>query len=112
MIYTPETINFEKWDQARPIMERNWKHLEEIDERAKNVGQLLYRYVSHSYADGKAFYQIIKENKKSVRLRVCTGLGDDWILPAWGEECSIPKTQAETFIKRRDGLKELFSQRR
>ena len=47
-------------------MEKNWKQLEEIDEKAKRANQLLYRYVSHPYADGKAFYQIIKENKKVI----------------------------------------------
>lgn len=111
MIYEPEPVNFEDWDKAGPAMNRNWERMEAIDEKAKTSNQLLYRYISHPYADGKAFYQIVKENKKSVRLRVCTGLGDDWVIPAWGRECSISKPQAELFIKRRDTLKELFSKR-
>jgi len=111
MLYEPESVNFENWDQAGSVMTRNWERLEEIDEKAKNSSKLLYRYISHPYADGKVFYQIIKENKKSVRLKVCTGLGDDWVLPAWGKECSISKSQAELFIKRRDTLKEIFSKR-
>ena len=112
MLYEPETVNSEDWDQAELALKNNWNKLEAIDENAKNNNQLLYRYISHPYADGEAFYQIIKENKTTVRLRACTGLGDDWVLPAWGKECSISKSQAELFIKRRDGLKELFSKRR
>ena len=111
MLYEPETVNFEDWDQASRVMTRNWERMEAIDEKAKTSNQLLYRYISHPYADGKAFYQIIKENKATVKLRVCTGLGDDWVLPAWGKECSISKSQAELFIKRRDTLKEIFSKR-
>jgi len=111
MIYTPEIVDYTNWDQADLAIKKNWSALESIDEEAKNSNKILHRYISHQHADGRAYYQIIKENKKTVKIRVCTGLGDDWVLPAWGEECNIPKPQAELFIKRRDGLKELFSKR-
>jgi hypothetical protein len=111
MIYEPKIIDYTNWEQAELNLKDNWNKLEEIDQKAKDSEQILYRYIAHPYADGRAYYQIIKENKNSVRLRVCIGLGDDWVLPAWGEECSISKNEAKLFIKRRDGLKELFSKR-
>ena len=64
----------------------NFKKLQKQDKMAKKVGKLVGRYIDEPWADGNAFYVIVKENKTSVRIRVVTGIGDDWIIlqpPNW-----------------------------
>jgi len=89
--------------------ESNKKKVEEKDEVAKKEGLLVGRYIKEPSADGFAVYEIIRENKKSVRIRVVTGIGDDWILPMWGEEATVNKDYATLNIQRRDAMKALFN---
>lgn len=112
--YTPKPIEYGKrmgWEAIGKAIDENWAHLEECDRKAQEAGQLVGRYITHAYADGQAVYQIIKESKLSVRILVCGNLGDDWILPAWGEECKITKEQALQFLGFRDGLRRLFAKK-
>ena len=89
----------------------NFKKLQKQDEMAKEVNRLVGRYIDEPWADGKAFYVIVKENKKSVRIRVVTGIGDDWVIPYWGEETTIEKSYAIQRINYRDKMAELFGSR-
>lgn len=113
MLYEPKFdtesggLKFASWQLSR---ENNQK-LVDIDRQAKSEDTILHRYVSEQIADGYAYYQIIRVNKKSVRVRVCTGLGDDWQVPQWGAEATIPMAYAVENIRRRDGLEEIFSRR-
>jgi hypothetical protein len=111
MIYTPKEVNFEDYETADKNIKSNFNQLQKIDKSAKQKGKILYRYITQPHADGRAYYQIIKENKKTVRIKVCTGIGDDWIIPYWGEECSIDKKFATELISSRDKLKALLSKR-
>lgn len=90
-------------------VDANCKKIEEIDLEAKNKGTILHRFIYEPIADGYAVYQIVKENKKTVRIRVCNGIGDDWQVPYWGEEATITKTYAEGSLNRRDRISELFN---
>ena len=108
MIYRPLPVDFTKWDEADRAIKLNQASLEVIDRTSKNNHKLLYRYISHPFADGYAYYQIIKENKITVKIRVCKGMGDDWVLPVWGEESTISKILAEQMIERRDHMEKLF----
>lgn len=94
----------EEWD-------RNMKAITAKDTAAKEKGILLGRYIQEQYADGYAFYEIIKVNKKSVRIQVLTGLGDDWMIPMWGQKTSIPMKYAVDSVARRDGLAKFFSKK-
>lgn len=109
MLYKPG--NFKGMSFVEMI-KKNWEALEECDRKAKARGELKGRYIAEPYADGKAVYQIIREDKKTVRIRVCTGLGDDWVLPYWGEETSIDKNYAIQRIAQRDALAELFGRKK
>ena len=104
MLYNPKSRELKPFDldEYLKIDEENTNQLIEIDKKQKENGTMLYRYISVPYADGRAYYQITKVNKKTVRIRVCLGIGDEWILPYWGEETSIPISEAETFLKQRD----------
>lgn len=109
MLYTPG--NYKNMDFVEAI-NKNWERLQQCDKEAKEKGELAGRYIDEPFADGKAIYQIIRVNKKTVRIRVCTGLGDDWIIPYWGEETSIDKTYALNKVAQRDALDELFNRKR
>lgn len=114
VLYVPEKVDFGagmKWEECNEIMKRNNAQLGFLDNDARDNNRLVGRVIYHPYADGYATYQVIKETVKSVRIRVCTGLGDDWVLPAWGREVTIPKTKALDFIGRRDALARLFMKR-
>ena len=80
----------------------NWKALVKQDSDAKKSGRLVGRYISEGYADGSAYYVVVKENKSTVKIEVATGIGDDWVFPCWGEEFTITKDYALRNIKRRD----------
>jgi len=102
----PVPDDIDKWTEA---FRRNWEKLDKQDDEAREAGKLLGRYIAHPFADGQAVYIITNESKYKVVIRVVTGLGDDWVLPAWGESISIPKVTAQQFLRGRDGMKRLFS---
>jgi hypothetical protein len=110
-------LNFKELDLTKPYevwnktIEDNWELLTNSDSAAKNNRTLVGRYINHQYADGYAIYLIVKENKTTVRIEVCTGLGDDWVLPAWGAKATINKKDALRFINYRDGIDKLFSRK-
>jgi len=98
-----------RWDEIDREYKKNWKKITDADAKARAEGKLVGRCIKHGMGDGCAVYQITRENKKTVRIRVCRGIGDDWVLPAWGEECSIPKRTALKFIDWEDGMREIFA---
>ncbi|HRZ18682.1 MAG TPA: hypothetical protein P5136_01380 [Methanofastidiosum sp.] len=94
------------------VYEENHRYLEELDEKARLEGKLEGRFVTHPFADSQAIYFIIKENKKTVTIQVCEGLGDDWVLPAWGPKTNIPKEYALKNVGARDYWKKLIEERK
>lgn len=88
---------------------KNFKKLEAQDLIARAKGQLVGRYIQEPYADGYAYYVITKETKTKVHLKVVSDIGDDWVIPYWGNGAMMDKSYAMNNIQRRDSLKELFS---
>jgi hypothetical protein len=110
LIYKPKSTDgftYETYDEYDKIRRENWKSLNDLDKQAKEAGQLVGRYIKHQIADGYAYYQIIKEHKKSVRIRLCEGLGDDYFIQAWGGESTISIDKALSFISNREWLENL-----
>ena len=70
-----DSIDWDRYDEA---IKTNFNLLEEINKRCKEKGSLVGRYFTSSVADGYAYYQVIKENKKTVRIIRIVGLGDDY----------------------------------
>lgn len=110
MIYKGKKREIEPFDLDYYLKtdEENLSLLKKIDKEAKDKGDILYRYFTEPFADGEAIYQVIKVNKKTVRIRVCLGIGDEWVIPYLGEECSISKEYVESKINHRDTLDEMF----
>ena len=75
--------------------------VKKIDENWKKIKE------QEAYADGYAIYQIVRENKNTVRIKVCKDIGDDWVIPYWGEETTIDKSHAERNIGHRDWMDSL-----
>ncbi len=82
--YRPDPVDFHSWEESRKAMDGNWEKLRRIDGEAKIRGSLLGRYIAEPYADGQAFYQITRVEGNKVGISVCSGLGDDWVIPYWG----------------------------
>lgn len=106
VIYKPvNTGDFMKdWDT-------NNENLRQIDEKVKSEGGLVGRYIQEPYADSYAIYQIVGEKGSKVKIKVVTGIGDDWVLPMWGRECMIDKGYAQSSVYRRDKLREFFNKK-
>lgn len=102
MIYEPAMTCSEdefckKWKDCH---DANMARLNVIEAKAIAQGGLLYRFMFEPVADGKAIYQIIKVNKKTVRVRACCidGCFYDYLVPQWGDEATIPIDYAESAI--------------
>lgn len=94
------------------MIDENWKKVVERDAYCRQQDKLVGRYVQEPYADGYAYYEIVRENKKSVRLRVIQNIGDDWVLPYWGEEYTATKEYVLNSLAHRDRIEELHSLRK
>lgn len=91
-------------DQWLEKSKKDEQKMREKDQKAKAQGKLVGRYVREHVADGYAFYEIIRENKQTVRIRVVTGVGDGWRVSFWGDEATIAKDYALKNIGFRDRL--------
>lgn len=111
LLYTPKEVGYVAPDYGVSDIKYNEDQLEKIDNEAKEKGILIGRYIKEPMADGYAIYQIIKELKTKVKIVLCTGLGDDYVLPCWGEETNIDKDYAITSIKSRDTISALFKKK-
>lgn len=92
--------------------ERNFQKVIERDQQAKEQGKLVGRFIREPFADNYAFYQIIRENKKTVRIKVITDIGDDYRIPYWGDETTIDKDYALQNISQRDFWSELIEKKK
>ena len=92
----------EKWDN-------NFKQMQAKDSQAKRQCRLVGRYIYEPTGDGRAYYQIIKENKRTVVIKVVTGIGDDYRVAYWSEQATISKTYVLEQIGGRETLAEIFS---
>ena len=97
----PEEFNYEEWEKCRTA---NVARLKEIEQKAIEDGGLLHRFLYESVADGQAIYQIVKVNKKTVKVRICSvdGRYCDYVVPQWGIEATINIEYAEAGIKWQD----------
>lgn len=93
-------------DELIQKWERNTQKMKEKDRQSKEKGLLKGRFLNIPYADGYAYYEIIRENKNTVRIRVITDIGDDYVIPYIGEENTVNKGFALQNIGMRDFLED------
>jgi len=87
---------------------KRWEEIEGNDQLARSNGTLVGRYLTFPYADGQAVYKIVKVNKRTVRIEVLTGIGDDWVIPEYGTATTIFRAHAEKNIRARDAINDVF----
>lgn len=92
-------VGLDAWSQA---FRDNFESLKRQDQKAKDAGKLVGRYIDESVADGAAYYVIVADGPSTVRIRLVTGVGDDYRIPYWGEETTIEKEYALRKIGWRD----------
>jgi hypothetical protein len=110
-----DALNFSKqttnpgmsWDK----MQENFRTLERLDAEAKAQGQVLGRYVRQPYADGYAYYQVTAINGTRATVEVVGGIGDDWVLPNWGQKSTTTLAVVEKMVGSRDALARLFAKK-
>jgi hypothetical protein len=86
-------VDFAKgYEIAEPIIDGNRAIIRGWNDAAKKNKTLVGRTIAEGHGDGYGIYVVVKENKKTLKLEVCRGIGDDWT--PWGDECSINKQQA------------------
>jgi hypothetical protein len=112
-MFEPTPVDWSKGvDRAILTLDENWERLREYDQKAKAEGRLVGRYIREHIADGFAVYEIIRENKTTVRIRriehIC---GDEWSIPYWGEEATIDKVYALQRINGRDAWEDMINGR-
>lgn len=96
-------------DNLFKMWENNFEKMVKKDKEAQRIGDLEGRYLRFPIADGYAYYEIVKENKKSVRIEVIKNIGDDWVIPQLGEKVTIQMAPAVQNIKQRVQMENLFN---
>lgn len=108
MIYKQlyQTTDFSE-PNFRMNAEKNFDELKRIDS-LQPEDSILFRYWKESYGDGNIFYQVVKVNKKTCIIQVCSGIClDEWDKGMY--EVNIG--YAKQMIKNRLDLEKLFSKK-
>lgn len=87
------------WEQRDLNMDLNQATIQGWEDAAKSTRAWVGRTLTDGVGDGNAVYVVVKENKKSVRVKVCRGIGDDWVSRHFGEESSVDKVTACGFME-------------
>ena len=101
----------EAWEKMIAESDKRYEELQKQDQEAKERWQLVGRYIRVQVADSYAYYEVIRENKKSVRIRLFEGICDDYQVSYWGYEATIDKAFAVNNIHGRDALEKIFSKK-
>ena len=110
--YQAKKVEFDGSPDWITAMDDNFQKLRGIDQRAKEAGQLLGRYVDEPVGDGKAIYQVVDVKAKTVKLKLCTGMGDDYRVGYWGVNPTVKLAYVQQSIKARDMFAEIFAKKR
>jgi len=90
------------------LMKKNWKQLEACDEAARKAKSLVGRKFGIPVADGKAWYQVVKESKTRLTIQLCTGLGDDYADHHFRGGGSFSRVDVMRYINFEEGMRKLF----
>jgi hypothetical protein len=96
------------FDLMSEAYDRNHTVIRGWDDTAKKTRAWVGRTLQDGVGDGYAVYVVVKENKKTVKVKVCRGLGDDWVSRHFGEESSIDKVKASNFFPWSFGTKRIL----
>ena len=64
---------------------RKQAELDASDAKAKAVGEIVGRYITHPFTDGAAVYRITAATTSNATIEK-VDIGDAWSIPAWGQQ--------------------------
>jgi hypothetical protein len=104
--YDFKTNTFTPGDEYGEYVQKEYKKAKEKSKKAKGLANKLF---SVGVADGKAYYVVVKENKKTCRVQ-WRGFGLDRYTDAiLGWECTVEKERIADRVKAEEGLAALFA---
>lgn len=113
MLYSKKypTDDYSNIDQLIKNSDANLEHLQAIDKAQASKGEkLLYRYFNRPVADGKAWYQVTKVNKKTATVTWCDGIClDNYQDGILGDEATLPIDMVTRLVSSRIAMDKLFS---
>lgn len=89
---------------------RKTKEMETRDLTSKSSNSLVGRYIREPFADSYAYYEIVKENKTTVKIKHIA-IGDAWTIPYWGKSATVKRVYAVQNVKARDFYSSIFNER-
>lgn len=92
------------WDEYEAGMHKNEERIEEIDRIQRDKGETLYRFMRFVVADGFAVYQVTNICGNIAKVKVCRGLGDDYVYFPYGESADVKLSEVEEYLSRHDAL--------
>ena len=101
-------------DELMDCIKANEAHMNEIEKAAIAEGGLLHRFIYEPIADGNAIYQVVRVNKKTVNLKICSldGKYFDYVIPYWGDNPSVNREYVESSIARQDAIRNLIAKQK
>jgi len=88
-------LDMKAWNE---MIERNRAIIRGWNDKSVKGKNWVGRTLTDQVGDGYAVYVVVKENTLSVRVKVCRGLGDDWVSRYFGEEKTVKKEDAMNFF--------------
>jgi uracil DNA glycosylase len=89
--------------------QRLYEELTAVDQHQREKGEYKYRYITKSFADRKAFYQVVEETSRTYIL--IWVLGED-PYPSWGNEVKLSKKEVQKLIDGRDYFENIIKERK
>jgi hypothetical protein len=110
LIYYPITVSLDSnINEYLKSHEDNLNRLFDYDREARKRGTSVGRYFAIPVADGRAYYQVIKEFKNVVHIQLVTDVGDDWADHHFGNGGSFPKKDVMRYLQKMDAFREIFA---
>jgi len=88
--------------------DRQMAKLNADDAAAKAKNNIVGRYVTHSVADGYAYYKIVRVTKTTAVLE-WQDIGDGYVVAGWGKKPSVKLSVVLGFLQQRDRQQAFFS---
>jgi hypothetical protein len=104
--------NSDKMDYFQRMLledKRIFDEINEIDEFQRGRGEFDCRYITKSFADSKAFYQIVGETPRKYILQYVLG---EYPYPSWGVEVKLSKKEVQKMIGGRDYFEKIIQERK
>jgi len=106
--YDMKTQNIVPGDEYGEYVQREYNKAVHKSMRSEGLENKLF---SVGVADGSAYYVVVRENKKTVRVQWRGFCPDRYTDAVLGWECTVEKERIADMIRREEGMRELFAKK-